>query len=78
MKVQRLSLLALCAAAVSAAPGVQLDQEIAARDGCPHNNLLRCLIASPSIAIPFCSSSVDVVISLPTVTVTVTPTSYAP
>ncbi|PTB35039.1 hypothetical protein M441DRAFT_154327 [Trichoderma asperellum CBS 433.97] len=76
MKRQYLSLLAFDATAVLAAPGIQLGEDIEVRDNCPHDNLLRCLIASPSIAIPFCSSSANVLISLPTVTVTVTPTSF--
>ncbi|KAK1246208.1 hypothetical protein MKX08_000010 [Trichoderma sp. CBMAI-0020] len=75
MKLQHISLLAFGAATVSAAPGIQLGEGIGSRNDCAHDNLLRCLIASPSIAIPFCSSSANVLISLPTVTVTVTPTS---
>ncbi|PON27826.1 hypothetical protein TGAM01_v203593 [Trichoderma gamsii] len=76
MKHQHLSLLALSATTVSAAPGIHLGEGIDSRNDCAHDNFLRCLIASPSIAIPFCSSSVNVLISLPTVTVTVTPTSF--
>jgi len=41
---------------------------------CPHNNLLRCLIGSPSLAIPFCSSSVGIFPTPPTSRTTTTPT----
>jgi hypothetical protein len=42
---------------------------------CPHDNLLRCLIGTPSLAIPFCSSSVGIYPTASTVWVTVSPTA---
>ncbi|KAH8911741.1 hypothetical protein BR93DRAFT_921722 [Coniochaeta sp. PMI_546] len=42
---------------------------------CPHDNLLRCLIGTPSLAVPFCSSSVGIFPTVPTVWVTVSPTA---
>ena len=43
---------------------------------CPHDNLLRCLIGTPSLAVPFCSSTAHVTATTPTVFVTSTPTVY--
>ncbi|KAJ9133834.1 hypothetical protein NKR23_g10503 [Pleurostoma richardsiae] len=41
---------------------------------CPHDNLLRCLVGTPSLAVPFCSSSVGIFQTPSTVQVTITPT----
>ena len=42
---------------------------------CPHDNLLRCLIGTPSLAVPFCSSTVGIFPTASTVWVTVSPTA---
>ncbi|OIW23526.1 hypothetical protein CONLIGDRAFT_133007 [Coniochaeta ligniaria NRRL 30616] len=42
---------------------------------CPHDNLLRCLIGTPSLAVPFCSSSVGIFPTASTIWVTVSPTA---
>jgi hypothetical protein len=47
----------------------------AAATACHADNLVRCLIASPSLAIPYCSSSVDILVTPATSYVTSTPTT---
>lgn len=44
------------------------------RAACNRNNLLRCLVGTPSLAAPFCSSAAGIIVSTPTVYVASTPT----
>ncbi|OIW33197.1 hypothetical protein CONLIGDRAFT_163859 [Coniochaeta ligniaria NRRL 30616] len=66
----RLAILAAVACGVSAAV-------IEQRAACNRDNLLRCLVSTPTLAAPYCSSSAGVIVFTPTVYVASTPTVYA-
>jgi hypothetical protein len=69
MKVQSLCVLAGAGLAFAFPEPLSLEKRV-----CPHDNLLRCLIATPSLAIPYCSSSVGIYPTAVTVLVTSVPT----
>ncbi|RKU41450.1 hypothetical protein DL546_002115 [Coniochaeta pulveracea] len=71
MKFYTLSLLAATGLATALSESLGLEKRV-----CPHDNLLRCLIATPSLAIPFCSSSVGVYPTASTVLETSTPVTH--